>query len=121
MGGFFYLIKQRRLVSIHFLQNRPHERLTDEAALVRDTVFLAETIQRPDFGFVEQDGYLIFAGLFFQWRKDDLKINGKLCSKRYYVSTRLCGILLSFNNRRRQDRCLLKLSIKDSSNGCFFI
>ena len=60
------LIEEGWLVGIEFIEDCAHERFADEAALIGDTVFLAETIQRFYLALVEQDGDLIFAWLLFQ-------------------------------------------------------
>ena len=62
----FILIEECRLVVFDLLKYRPHEGFADEAALIGDTVLLAETIQRFYLALVEQDGDLIFAWLLFQ-------------------------------------------------------
>ena len=62
----FILIEECRLVVFDLLEYSPHEGFADEAALIGDTVFLAETIQRFYLALVEQDGDLIFAWLLFQ-------------------------------------------------------
>ena len=61
----FKLIKKRRLIVVHLLENGFHQRFANESAAVFDGIAFAKPIQRPHFTFVEQDGDSIFARLFF--------------------------------------------------------
>ena len=49
------LIKQCRLVVLHFLKDRFHEGLADEATAIRYAIPIAETIQRAELTFIEHD------------------------------------------------------------------
>ena len=55
------LIEQGGLVAFDFLKDGAHEGFTDELAAIGDAVALTETVQRPLFALVEEDGYSIFA------------------------------------------------------------
>lgn len=46
-GGFFVSIEQSGLVVFHLLEDCPHERFANEAALVGHTVFIAVAVQCP--------------------------------------------------------------------------
>lgn len=59
------LIKQCRLVVLHFLKDRFHEGLADEATAIRYAIPIAETIQRAELTFIEHDRYSKIARLLF--------------------------------------------------------
>ena len=61
--NFHLSIKQRRLVVIHFLKDRFHEGLADEATAIRYAIPIAETIQRTELTFVEHNRYSKIARL----------------------------------------------------------
>ena len=55
------LVEQGGLVVFYFLKDGAHEGFADELAAIGDAVAFAETVQRPLFALVEEDGYSIFA------------------------------------------------------------